>query len=235
MPTILTVQDQIFHRTLESGKTKGDDQKQASPLMRVLIVDDHLIALEGLSALLGAHPDFELVGALNSGAAVIEQYDKFRPDVTIMDLRLGDMSGIDAIRRIRETHPQSRFVVMTTFAGDENVYRALEAGASAYLLKDSLRHELFNALRSACQGKRYVSPAVASQLAESLPRVDLTPREREVLEQMANGMRNKEIAAALDIAEHTVKVHVQNILGKLNVSDRTEAVVVAFKRGFLHL
>lgn len=203
--------------------------------MRVLIVDDHLIALEGLSALLNANPEFKLVGALSSGKEAIEQYGQLKPDVTIMDLRLGDINGIEAIRRIREAHPQARFIVMTTFAGDENVYRALEAGASAYLMKDSLRHELFTALRCARQGKRFISSAVASQLAASLPRIDLTPREQEVLELMANGMRNKEIAGELEIAEHTVKVHVQNILGKLNVSDRTEAVVVAFKRGFLHL
>lgn len=205
-----------------------------SPL-RIMIVDDHLIALEGLSALLRASPEFELVAALRSGQEALDEFDKHRPDVTIMDLRLGDMSGIEVIRKIKERHSQSRFVVMTTFDGDENVYRAFEAGASGYLLKDSLRHELFVAIRNAYQGKRHVTAAVASQLAENLPRVELTAREREVLQQMASGMRNKEIAAALDIAEHTVKVHVQNILGKLHVNDRTEAVVVAFRRGFLHI
>jgi two-component system, NarL family, response regulator len=205
-----------------------------SPL-RIMIVDDHLIALEGLSALLKASPDFELVAALRSGQEALDEFDTHRPDVTIMDLRLGDMSGIEVIRKLKEKRPQSRFVVMTTFDGDENVYRALEAGASGYLLKDSLRHELFTAIRSAHQGKRHVAASVASQLAENLPRVDLTPREREVLQHMASGLRNKEIAGALDIAEHTVKVHVQNILGKLNVSDRTEAVVIAFRRGFLQI
>lgn len=200
-----------------------------------MIVDDHLIALEGLTALLKASSDFELVAALRSGREALAEFDKYRPDVTIMDLRLGDMNGIEVIRQLRETRPHARFVVMTTFDGDENVYRALEAGASGYLLKDSLRHELFVAIRNAHQGKRHVAAAVASQLAENLPRVDLTAREREVLQHMASGMRNKEIAAALEIAEHTVKVHVQNILGKLNVSDRTEAVVIAFRRGFLHL
>jgi DNA-binding NarL/FixJ family response regulator len=203
--------------------------------LRIMIVDDHLIALEGLAALLKASPEFELVAALRSGQEALDEFDKYRPDVTIMDLRLGDMSGIEVIRKIRERLPQSRFVVMTTFDGDENVYRAFEAGASGYLLKDSLRHELFASIRNAHQGKRHVAAAVASQLAENLPRVDLTVREREVLQLMASGMRNKEIAAALEIAEHTVKVHVQNILGKLNVNDRTEAVVIAFRRGFLHI
>lgn len=203
--------------------------------LRILVVDDHPIALEGLAALLNASPDFQLVAALRSGEEAVTQFAQHKPDVTIMDLRLGGMDGIETIRKIREKHPMARFVVMTTFDGDENVYRALEAGASAYLLKDSLRHELFTAIRDTHQGRRHITAAVAAQLAESLPRVDLTARERDVLKWMASGMRNKEIAGELDITEHTVKVHVQNILGKLNVNDRTEAVVIAFKRGFLHL
>lgn len=203
--------------------------------LRIMIVDDHLIALEGLSALLKASGEYSVVAACSSGGEAIAEYPKHMPDVTIMDLRLGDMSGIDAIRKIREQYPHARFVVMTTFDGDENVYRALEAGASAYLLKDSLRHDLFAAIRSAHQGRRHVAASVASQMAENFPRLDLTPREQDVLRHMASGMRNKEIAAELEIAEHTVKVHVQNILGKLNVNDRTEAVVIAFRRGFLHL
>ncbi|MBC7924345.1 MAG: response regulator transcription factor [Bryobacteraceae bacterium] len=203
--------------------------------LRIMIVDDHPIALEGLAAILNASSDFNLVGAARSGEEAIERFAEFHPDVTIMDLRLGALDGIETIRRIRTSHPGSHFVVMTTFDGDENVYRAIEAGASAYLLKDSLRQELFSAIHAASQGRRHVSASVAAQLAQNLPRVDLTPREREVLELMASGMRNKEIAAALGIAEFTARVHVQNILGKMRVNDRTEAVVIGFKRGFLHL
>lgn len=220
--------------TREQTLTIGTVATPTSPL-RILIVDDHPIALEGIAALLNTSSEFQLAGTLRSGEEAISKFASLCPDVTIMDLRLGDMDGIEAIRRIREDHPTARFVVMTTFDGDENVYRALEAGASAYLLKDSLRHELFSAIRDAHAGKRHVTANVAAQLAANLPRVDLTMREREVLKLMASGMRNKEIAGQLVITEHTVKVHVQNILGKLNVNDRTEAVVTAFKRGFLHL
>lgn len=204
-------------------------------VLRILIVDDHQIALEGLTALLSASPDFEVAGALSSGEEAVEQFASLRPDVTIMDLRLRGIDGIETIRRIRAKHPAARFVIMTTFDGDENVYRALEAGASAYLLKDSLRQELFSAIRDVHAGRRHVTASVAAQMAQNFPRVDLTPREYDVLRLMASGMRNKEIAGDLEIAEHTVKVHVQNILGKLGVNDRTDAVVQAFKRGFLYL
>lgn len=204
-------------------------------MLRILIVDDHQIALEGLTALLNASTEFEVAAALSSGEEAVEKYGSIRPDVTIMDLRLRGIDGIETIRRIRAAHSNAKFVIMTTFDGDENVYRALEAGASAYLLKDTLRQELFRAIRDVHAGRRHVTASVAAQMAENFPRVDLTPREQDVLRLMASGMRNKEIAGELEIAEHTVKVHVQNILGKLGVNDRTEAVVQAFKRGFLHL
>lgn len=204
-------------------------------MLRILIVDDHQIALEGLTALLNASAEFEVAAALSSGEEAVEKYGSIRPDVTIMDLRLRGIDGIETIRRIRAVHSNAKFVIMTTFDGDENVYRALEAGASAYLLKDTLRQELFSAIRDVHAGRRHVTASVAAQMAENFPRVDLTPREQDVLRLMASGMRNKEIAGELEIAEHTVKVHVQNILGKLGVNDRTEAVVQAFKRGFLHL
>jgi DNA-binding NarL/FixJ family response regulator len=207
------------------------DEKQ----IRVCVVDDHPIARAGLEALLQAAGDFAIVGVLASGEELLDQYPALTPDVTVIDLRLSGIDGIETIRRIRSQFVNACFLMMTSFDGDENVYRAIEAGASGYLLKDSLRHEVFDAIRQAAKGRKHFSGAIANQLAANLPRVELTQREMEVLQQMSSGMRNKEIASVLNIAEHTVKVHVQSILNKLNVNDRTEAVVTAYRRGFIRL
>jgi two-component system, NarL family, response regulator len=200
-----------------------------------MIVDDHPVVVEGLAALLGATTEFVVARTCSSGEEAVACHVECRPDVTIIDLRLGGITGVEAIRQVRLQDPQARFVVMTSYDGDENVYRAFEAGACGYILKSTLRQELFAAIRAAHRGQRHLAPALAGQLALSLPRTPLTPRESEVLESMARGMGNKEIGVALDISEETVKAHVKAILAKLNAADRTEAVVTAFKRGFLLL
>jgi DNA-binding NarL/FixJ family response regulator len=200
-----------------------------------MTVDDHPIFRDGLAALLGVIPELRLVAEAGDGAQAIVLYRAHRPDVTLMDLSMPSMGGAEAIRMIVGEFPDARIIALTTYEGDADIHRALEAGARGYLLKDVLRNEVVDAIRAVHRGERVLPGAVAQRLAEFTPRIELTVRELEVLELMAKGFRNKEIAEAIGRTEATVKVHVLHVLNKLNASDRTEAVAVALKRGIIHL
>ncbi len=203
--------------------------------IRILCVDDHRIVREGLSLIINRQPDMEVVGTASSGEEAVELYARSRPDVTLMDLNLRGMGGLDAIRAIRRQNPQARIVVLTMHSGEEYIHRALEAGASTYLLKDTLSDHLIGVIRDVFHGKRALTPDVEARLAERAGNAQLTPREVQVVQLISQGMRNKEIAAALGIKFETAQVHVKNILSKLKVQDRTAAVSVAVRRGFIQL
>ena len=201
----------------------------------VLCVDDHPIVREGLMAVIANQPDMMVVDEAESGEVALAKYRKHRPDIVVMDLRMPGLGGVEATAQIRREFATARVIVLTTYEGDEDIHRALEAGAQAYLLKDMVRKELLQTIREVHGGQRRIPGPVAARLAEHTPRIALSARELEVLQHMAKGLRNKEIGATLNIAEDTVKIHVKNIFIKLGVADRTEAVVVASKRGILHL
>jgi DNA-binding NarL/FixJ family response regulator len=198
-------------------------------------VDDHPLLREGIAALIGTQPDMELIAEASSGSEAIQQFRKHRPDVTLMDLRLPDMSGIDVMIAIRAEFPNARIVMLTTFEGDIQIQRALQTGARAYLLKSSPPKELMETIRQVHAGKKRIPPEVASQLAEHFSDEALTDREVEVLQSIAGGNRNRDIANALFISEETVKVHIKHIMDKLGASDRTEAVAIGIRRGIIHL
>ena len=180
-------------------------------------------------------PDIEIVAEARDGAEAVALFEAHAPDVVLMDLRMPAMDGVSAIRAIRAHDPDARVVALTTFDGDADIHRALSAGACAYLLKDALVGDLVSAIRSAVAGRRLIPPAVASRLAEFTPRVELTAREQEVLQLVADGLRNKEIARVIGRSNETVKVHLQSILQKLGARDRTQAVTFALQRGIIHL
>jgi DNA-binding NarL/FixJ family response regulator len=203
--------------------------------IRVMTVDDHPVYRDGLAALLAVHPDLELVAEAADGAEAVERFRVHRPDVTLMDLSMPTMGGAMAIERITAEFPDAKIIALTTYEGDADIHRALEAGARGYLLKDVVRHEVADAIRSVHRGGRVLPPAVAQRLAEFTPRIELTEREMEVLTLMARGMSNKQIANAIGRTEATVKVHVLHIFEKLDVDDRTKAVTVALNRGMIHL
>ncbi len=203
--------------------------------IRVLSVDDHPLLRQGIGALVGAQPDMEMVGQAASGAEGLAEFRARSPDVTLLDLRLPDMSGVELLRAIRAESPGARVVILTTFEGDVEIQRALEAGARGYLLKTMPPGELLEAIRQVHAGRKRIPPAVAAQLAEHVSDEALTPREVEVLRQVAEGGRNKEIAERLFISEETVKVHVKHVMDKLGASDRTEAVAIAIRRGIIQL
>jgi DNA-binding NarL/FixJ family response regulator len=208
----------------------------AEPLrIRVLCVDDHPLLRQGIEALVGAQPDMAMVAQAATGREGLEQFRQHRPDVTLMDLRLPDMNGVDALRAIRAEFPEARVVMLTTFEGDVEMQRALEAGARGFLLKTMPPAEVIEAIRLVHAGRKRIPPAVAERLAEHLADEALTPREVEVLRHVAEGGRNKEIADRLSISEETVKVHVKHIMDKLGAADRTEAVAVAIRRGIIQL
>jgi two-component system, NarL family, response regulator len=203
--------------------------------IRVLIADDHFVVRMGLAAVITTQPDMAVVAEAANGRQALEFFRRHRPDVTLMDLRMPEMDGIEAIITIRKEFPESRFIVLTTYDGDEDVHRALQAGARAYLLKDMLQDGLVEAIRAVHAGQRFIPAEVANRLAERMDRTELTSRELEVLRLIVEGRSNKEIAARLSIAEGTVKIHINNILSKLGVSDRTQAATFALKRGIIHL
>jgi DNA-binding NarL/FixJ family response regulator len=203
--------------------------------IRIMLVDDHYLVRVGLASIISLESDLTVCAEASTGEQAVELFRSQRPDVTLMDLRLPGMNGAEATQVMRSEDPRARVVVLSTYAGDEEIYNALQAGALAYLLKTVEREELVATIRAAAVGQRRISPEVAARLADRLPRSQLSPRELDVLALVVQGKRNKEIASTLDISEGTVKVHVSNILSKLAVADRTEAVAVALQRGILKL
>jgi two-component system NarL family response regulator len=203
--------------------------------IRVLLVEDHAVVRQGLIALLSSVPDLEVVGSAADGAAAIEMFANCNPDVTLMDLKLPKVGGVEAITRIRADHPAARFIVLTTFDGDEDIYRAMQAGAKAYLLKGMDFEELLTTIRAVAAGKGRISFAIADKLAERVSGQQLTTRELNTLERIVAGRSNKEIASDLNISEATVKSHVNSLLAKLGAVDRTQAAMIAVQRGFVRL
>ena len=203
--------------------------------IRVLCVDDHPLLREAITTLINSQPDMLLIAAAPNGQEAIQQFRKHRPDITLMDLRLPDMSGTDALVAIRGEFPEARIVMLTTFEGDAEIHRALKAGARAYLLKSMSPRELVEVIRQVYAGKKPIPPQVAARLAEHFSDDALSEREVEVLQQVAGGNRNREIGERLFIAEETVKVHIKHIMDKLGAKDRTEAVAIAVRRGIIHL
>ena len=207
---------------------------QQTPI-RILSVDDHPLLRQGIAAIINSQPDMLLAAQAANGVEAIQQFREHRPDVTLMDLRLPDMSGIDALIAIRTEFPAACVVMLTTFEGDVEIQRALEAGARGYLLKSTPAKDLIEAIRQSHAGKRPIPAEVAAHLAEHMGEEALTPREVEVLRHLAGGNRNRDIAEQLFISEETVKVHIKHIMEKLGASDRTEAVAIAVRRGIIQL
>jgi two-component system, NarL family, response regulator len=206
-----------------------------SNIIRVLIADDHPVVRQGLVAIVELEPDMTVVGIAGDGRSAVEVFRQQRPDVTLMDLQMPEMGGVDAITAICAEFDNARIVVLTTYDGDENIYRGLRAGAKGYLLKDADLDELLSAIRAVHRGQTCIPPAVGAKLAQRMVIPQLSDRELEVLRLMATGISNQEIGTALCITERTVKFHINNILSKLGVPDRTKAVLVALKRGIAHL
>lgn len=203
--------------------------------IRILVVDDHHVVRQGLVALLNIIPDIEVVGEASDGLEAIDLHKTLQPDITLMDLQLPNLGGVEAILKIRADDRDARFIVLTTFDGDEDIFRSLQAGAKAYLLKGMTVDELVSTIQAVHSGRTLISPAIAEKLAERMSTQALTNRELKVLERIVAGRANKEIASDLQISEATVKSHINSLLGKLGVSDRTHAATVALQRGIVHL
>jgi DNA-binding NarL/FixJ family response regulator len=205
------------------------------PAIRILCVDDHPLMREGITAVIQNEPDMLVVSEASNGQEALQEFRKHRPDITLMDLRLPDMSGIDALIAIRAEYVAARVIMLTTFEGDAEIQRALQAGAKGYMLKSMPRKRLVEMIRTVHAGAKSIPPEIAAHLAEHLGDELLTRREVDVLQKMAGGNRNRDIAEQLFISEETVKGHVKHIMEKLNASDRTEAVAIAVRRGIIHL
>lgn len=203
--------------------------------VKLMLVEDHPIMRIGIAALVAMRHDFALVAQAGSGEEAVSLHNMHQPDVTLMDLRLTGMSGVETIRAIRRRTPRARFIVLTTYEGDEDIHQALQAGASGYVIKGMPHETLVNAILKVHSGGVFLPPTVRRRLAARTPSTELNTREREVLLRIAEGKSNKEIASELGIAEITVKCRVSNILDRLNVNDRTQAVVIALQRGLLHI
>ncbi|HET6336693.1 MAG TPA: response regulator transcription factor [Polyangiales bacterium] len=205
------------------------------PEITVLTVDDHALIRHGLATVIGHEPDMRVVAEAGDGEQAVEQYREHQPSIVLMDLRMPVMDGVESIKAICLEFPAARIIALTTFEGDEDIYQALAAGASGYLLKDMLRTELIAAIRNVYRGYSGIPPVIAAKVARHTPRIGLTRREIEVLRLIAEGKGNLEIAVMLGRAEGTVKIHVRNILEKLAADDRTQAVTIALRRGIIHL
>jgi two-component system NarL family response regulator len=201
--------------------------------IKVLIVDDHPVVRAGLTSMLGTQPDLEVIGSSSSGEEAIERVRRSDPDVLLLDLRMAGMNGVDTLHALMRTGAIVRAIILTSFETDEDIYRAFQAGAQGYLLKDTSLREMVEAIRTVHAGKRYVPSNIASRLAERMMRTDLTVRELEILKMLSKGPTNKEIARALGISDNTVRNHVNSIIEKLDVSDRTEAATTAIQRGLI--
>ena len=203
--------------------------------IRILIADDHTVVREGLVALVKRKSDMVIVAAASNGREAVDLWKQYRPDVTLLDLRMPELDGVGAIKEIREVDPNAQIVVLTTYDGDEDIYRAIKAGAKAYLLKDTARDALVETVRRVYAGETYLPPSLAAKLAERVSGAALSQREMEVLQRMATGKSNKEIGAELFISDGTVKTHVSSIFTKLDVVSRTEAIATATRRGLIQL
>jgi len=203
--------------------------------IRVLCVDDHPLVRKGIASILANEADMELVGEAGSGREAVDLFREHHPDVTLMDLRMPEMDGVQATRAIRGEFPEAKIIALTSYDGDQDIYRALEAGVRGYMLKEMVHTDVLKAIRTVYSGKRLMPHEVAERLSEYFPQVALTPREVEVLGFVARGLANKEIAEKLGTASGTIKMHIQNILEKLGAADRTHAVTIAIQRGILHL
>jgi two-component system NarL family response regulator len=206
-----------------------------SQQIRILVAEDHLVARVGVSTIVNMQPDMTVIAEASNGQQAVELYRQHVPDVALLDMRMPMMSGVEAATAIRSEFPGARMVALTTYGGDEDIRRALAAGVQAYLTKDVLHDELLKAIRAVYAGQTYLPAGVAASLAAQMPRPDLSAREVQVLELIVRGLANKQIAYSLNIAEHTVKNHVKNILSKLGVQDRTQAATAAIQRGIVHL
>jgi DNA-binding NarL/FixJ family response regulator len=220
---------------MNSHSSEPSEQRRIQPRIRILVIDDHPLLRDGIAALLGGQDDMELVAQASNGSEGIELFRTHAPDITLMDLQMPGKNGIEAITAIRQGAPNARIIVLTTYSGDVQVLRALDAGARAYLLKDLLHKELLDTIRTVHAGNKTMSPALAAELAEHAGEDTLTPKEIDVLRLIAGGHANKEIAARLSITEETVKSRVKNILSKLGANDRTHAAMIGLKRGIIVL
>jgi DNA-binding NarL/FixJ family response regulator len=208
---------------------------EPTEVLGILCVDDHPLVRKGIAAILANEKDMNPTTEAGSGAEAVEAFRQFHPDVTLMDLRMPGMDGIEATKEIRKIDSEAKIIALTSYDGDQEIYRALEAGVRGYILKESVHTEIVRAIRVVQSGKRLMPPEVAERLSEHFPQVALTPREIEVLQHVAKGLGNKEIGVRLGTAAGTVKMHLQNILSKLGASDRTHAVTLAIRRGIIHI
>jgi DNA-binding NarL/FixJ family response regulator len=208
---------------------------EPTEVLGILCVDDHPLVRKGIAAILANEKDMKLIAEAGSGTEAVGAFRQFHPDVTLMDLRMPGMDGIEATKEIRKIDPEAKIIALTSYDGDQEIYRALEAGVRGYILKESVHTEIVRAIRVVQTGKRLMPPEVAERLSEHFPQVALTPREIEVLQHVAKGLGNKEIGVRLGTAAGTVKMHLQNILSKLGASDRTHAVTLAIRRGIIHI